>query len=345
MRRLLAPLIMLLLAASAAWPAHVLAAPTGTTAADESRRLADQLLKQAPAQVAEIAPGVVLPLWRSPDGRLLAIVASSSTQQWTPLRARAPLFNSALDFRVVDASTFLYSGLRYDLPNGMHVGAALVRHQLQTPGCVAAQPGVRGSLCVQNHAAGGVMGGEVNTGFSRGAAGVNIALGLSRPSGGSLPGGTPTLAPLYGAYMAEPLGGLPLGLLGTSTTLRAQGHMMLGETRLELGAGYGELQPRSDLPLAFSGLTERSLSFGVDRGSISGVITGRVLQPNALIGIPGGTYQHWSTIDLGITWRLPWQGALSVGTQNLWSFGTPPVIAGQPADASRIPYVQYHQDL
>ncbi len=344
MRRLLAPLIVLLFAASAVWPAHVLAAPTDTSA-DESRRLADQLLKQAPAQVAEIAPGVVLPLWRSPDGRLLAIVASSSTQQWTPLRARAPLFNSALDFRVVDASTFLYSGLRYDLPNGMHVGAALVQHQLQTPGCVAAQPGVRGSLCVQNHATGGVMGGEVNTGFSRGAAGVNIALGLSRPSGGSLPGGTPTLAPLYGAYMAEPLGGLPLGLLGTSTTLRAQGHMMFGETRLELGAGYGELQPRSDLPLAFSGLTERSLSFGVDRGSISGVITGRVLQPNALIGIPGGTYQHWSTIDLGITWRLPWQGALSVGTQNLWSFGTPPVIAGQPADASRIPYVQYHQDL
>ena len=344
MRRLLAPLIVLLLAASAVWPAHVLAAPTDTSA-DESRRLADQLLKQAPAQVAEIAPGVVLPLWRSPDGRLLAIVASSSTQQWTPLRARAPLFNSALDFRVVDASTFLYSGLRYDLPNGMHVGAALVQHQLQTPGCVAAQPGVRGSLCVQNHATGGVMGGEVNTGFSRGAAGVNIALGLSRPSGGSLPGGTPTLAPLYGAYMAEPLSGLPLGLLGTSTTLRAQGHMMFGETRLELGAGYGELQPRSDLPLAFSGLTERSLSFGVDRGSISGVITGRVLQPNALIGIPGGTYQHWSTIDLGITWRLPWQGALSVGTQNLWSFGTPPVIAGQPADASRIPYVQYHQDL
>ena len=344
MRRLLAPLIVLLLAASAVWPARVLAAPTDTSA-DESRRLADQLLKQAPAQVAEIAPGVVLPLWRSPDGRLLAIVASSSTQQWTPLRARAPLFNSALDFRVVDASTFLYSGLRYDLPNGMHVGAALVQHQLQTPGCVAAQPGVRGSLCVQNHATGGVMGGEVNTGFSRGAAGVNIALGLSRPSGGSLPGGTPTLAPLYGAYMAEPLGGLPLGLLGTSTTLRAQGHMMFGETRLELGAGYGELQPRSDLPLAFSGLTERSLSFGVDRGSISGVITGRVLQPNALIGIPGGTYQHWSTIDLGITWRLPWQGALSVGTQNLWSFGTPPVIAGQPADASRIPYVQYHQDL
>jgi len=344
MRRLFATLIMLLLAAVAAWPALVLAAPADTAAA-ESRRLADQLLKQAPAQVAEIAPGVVLPLWRSPDGRLLAIVASSSQQQWTPLRARAPLFNSALDFRVVDASTFLYSGLRYELPNGLHAGAALVQHQLQMPGCVAAQPGVRGSLCVQNRVAGGVMGGEVNAGFSRGAAGVNIALGLSRPAGGSLLGGTPTLAPLYGAYMAEPLGGLPLGLLGTSTTLRAQGHMMLGETRLELGAGYGQLQPRSDLPLAFSGLTERSLSFGVDRGSISGLITGRVLQPNALIGIPGGPYQHWSTIDLGITWRLPWQGALSVGAQNLWSFGSPPAIAGQPADASRIPYVQYHQDL
>ena len=344
MRRFFATLMTFLLAGVAVWPAFVLAAPADTAAA-ESRRLADELLKQAPAQVAEIAPGVVLPLWRSPDGRLLAIVASSSQPQWIPLRARAPLFNSALDFRAVDASTFLYSGLRYELPGGLHAGAALVQHQLQLPGCVAAQPGVRGSLCLQNHAVGGVMGGEVNAGFSRGAAGVNIALGLSRPSGSSLLGGTPTLAPLYGAYMAEPLGGLPLGLLGTSTTVRAQGHMTLGETRLELGAGYGQLQPRSDLPLTFSGLTERSLSFGVDRGAISGVITGRVLQPNALIGIPGGPYQHSSTIDPGITWRLPWQGALSVGTQNLWSFGTPPAIAGQPADASRIPYVQYHQDL
>jgi hypothetical protein len=57
--------------------------------------------------------------------------------------------------------------------------------------------------------------------------------------------------------------------------------------------------------------------------------------------------RRWNSIDLGVTWRLPWQGSLSFGAQNIWSSGnatnTP---AGPPQpDQSRTPYVQYHQDL
>ena len=53
-----------------------------------------------------------------------------------------------------------------------------------------------------------------------------------------------------------------------------------------------------------------------------------------------------SAIDLGVTWRLPWRGELSVGAQNVWSSGNAPNSpTGPEPDQSRTPYVQYHQDL
>jgi len=56
--------------------------------------------------------------------------------------------------------------------------------------------------------------------------------------------------------------------------------------------------------------------------------------------------RRWSAIDLGVTWRLPWRGELSVGAQNVWSSGNAPSSpAGPEPDQSRTPYVQYHQDL
>jgi hypothetical protein len=68
-----------------------------------------------------------------------------------------------------------------------------------------------------------------------------------------------------------------------------------------------------------------------------------------LAGVPGNGYapdRRWNSIDLGVTWRLPWQGSLSVGAQNLWSSGTPAnTPMGPEPDQSRTPYVQYHQDL
>ena len=77
-----------------------------------------------------------------------------------------------------------------------------------------------------------------------------------------------------------------------------------------------------------------------ETGSLSGNITGRLNNP--LQPLPG-TLQRWTSIDLGVTWRTPWQGELSVGAQNLWSTPSPP---GDEADAqARVPYVQYHQDL
>ena len=60
----------------------------------------------------------------------------------------------------------------------------------------------------------------------------------------------------------------------------------------------------------------------------------------------------WAGLDLGVSWRTPWAGTLSVGAHNLISRGTPPDL-GETPDAnvsednvfSRTPYVRYEQDF
>ena len=53
--------------------------------------------------------------------------------------------------------------------------------------------------------------------------------------------------------------------------------------------------------------------------------------------------KRWTTLDLGVSWRTPWAGVLSVGAQNILSA---PVNSPRDADGqARTPYIQYRQDL
>ena len=62
-------------------------------------------------------------------------------------------------------------------------------------------------------------------------------------------------------------------------------------------------------------IDQLSLSLGVDAGSLRGAIVGHVLRSDdpLLIG------KKWTALDLGVSWRTPWRGEISVGAQNLWS--------------------------
>jgi hypothetical protein len=88
------------------------------------------------------------------------------------------------------------------------------------------------------------------------------------------------------------------------------------------------------------------VSFGLRYGSFSGNVTGHVLGPTDVFS----SNSRWTGLDIGLSWRTPWQGRLSVGTQNLWSSGAVPLLNEPGArevesNQARIPYVQYHQDL
>ena len=48
---------------------------------------------------------------------------------------------------------------------------------------------------------------------------------------------------------------------------------------------------------------------------------------------------------LGLTWRTPWSGQLSVGADNVVTRGKNPFSATNPNDEGTVPYVRYQQDL
>ena len=84
----------------------------------------------------------------------------------------------------------------------------------------------------------------------------------------------------------------------------------------------------------------KSLAIGGGFGAFSGNIVGRV------IDVPGQANQ-WQGLGLGLTWRTPWSGQLTVGADNVVTRGKNPFA---PANAEgeeqgTVPYVRYEQDL
>lgn len=99
------------------------------------------------------------------------------------------------------------------------------------------------------------------------------------------------------------------------------------------------LVPAADLPLLADQWNTRSLSIGAGYGSLGANIVGRV------VNVPGES-NVWKGLGLGLTWRTPWSGQLSVGADNVVTRGKNPFSAtnGQEDDGT-VPYVRYQQDL
>jgi hypothetical protein len=303
MRRHLVTLLLILLPFAAA----------GQSASSDSA-MAERLLAQSPDQMTEVEPGVLVPLWRGADGRLLALKADRSTGA-DALRRNAPL-----SLRVVDATSVMTTGLQYGL------GPRLQAHAQISENSWAANQGSR------------ILGSEVGATYDAGRYSLGLSVGAtSTPDNNVLPRVLPGAAP-----------GVD-GLTGfdSSSQLNARGRLALGnKSGIDLGASVGRIHLLPGNLLGVNTLDQKALSFGVDHGPLSGVLIGRTMQPQP--GIPGNfsADKRWNSIDLGVTWRLPWRGSLSVGAQNLWSSGTPAnTPAGPEPDQSRTPYVQYHQDL
>ena len=96
------------------------------------------------------------------------------------------------------------------------------------------------------------------------------------------------------------------------------------------------------LPLHWEAAT---VTLGVGYRGITGQLTGRLLE------LPAQN-ATWSALDLGVSWRTPWQAELSVGARNLLGNGPDDAskwpLAELPAledPAARVPYVRYRQDL
>lgn len=277
---------------------------------------AEHLLAQPPAQTTEVKPGVVVPLWRGTDGRLLALKADRSNG------ADAFTQNAPLALHAVDAASVMTTtGLQYGLSPNLQAHAEVSEHSWVN------QP-LR------------VIGSEVGATYDAGRYSLGVSVGTN-----SVPDNNNTVLPRVLPGLAPGVDGLPG--FDSSAQLNARGRLALGsKSGIDLGASVGRINLLPGNLLGINTLEQKALSFGIDHGALSGVLIGRSMQPEA--GIPGGLNadRRWNSIDLGVTWRLPWRGSLSVGAQNLWSSGTPAnTPAGPEPDQSRTPYVQYHQDL
>ena len=95
----------------------------------------------------------------------------------------------------------------------------------------------------------------------------------------------------------------------------------------------------ADVPELADRWNTRSISLGGGYGAFSGSIIGRV------IDVPGQA-SNWQGLGLGITWRTPWSGQLTVGAENVVTRGKNPfALPAGTEDQGTVPYVQYQQDL
>ncbi|WP_413625532.1 hypothetical protein [Luteibacter sp. Lutesp34] len=281
----------------------------------------------ASADAQQDASGV-LP-GRDEQGRGLGLSASDRPDQARPLALNP-----------VGAGPFLSSGLQYDLGPRVQAHANVSGQGWINSSESCGASAVKTDRCSSPGAPPRIVGSEVGATYRGTGYSVGVGVGSSRPTGtgAALPRVLPGLATASG---------LPFGALSSSTELNAHGRVDLGaRSGIDLGASIGRIRLLPGNLLGIGSVDQKALSFGVDRGPLSGSITGRTMQPEATAVNGLNPDRRWSAIDLGVTWRLPWRGELSVGAQNVWSSGNAPSSpAGPEPDQSRTPYVQYHQDL
>lgn len=289
-----------------------LAAAGQTVGSDAAQ--ARHLLAQPQVQSNGAASATSTPLWHDDSGRMLILKTS---------RSHAVNQGSALESPLLvhpgHVGSTVATGLQYGI-GPLQAHAEISQRSWLNQGLK-------------------VYGSEVGATYDAGDYSVGVSVGS-------------TTTPHHNVVLPRVLPNVAPGVDGlssfdSSNQLSAKGRLALGnKTGIDLGASFGRVYLLPGNLLGVSVMDQKALSFGVDHGPLSGMLTGRTMQPEA--GIPGSLYtdRRWNSIDLGVTWRLPWRGSLSVGAQNLWSSGTPAnTPVGPEPDQSRTPYVQYHQDL
>jgi len=125
-------------------------------------------------------------------------------------------------------------------------------------------------------------------------------------------------------------------------TLTVYGQKNLGrEATVSIGGTWARarLIPAGDVPGFADRWSSKSLTVGAGMGDFGANIVGRVVDtPNQ----PG----RWEGLDVGLTWRTPWSGQLSVGAENVVTRGKNPFSpTSGDKDEGTVPYVRYEQDL
>ncbi|MBS7456071.1 hypothetical protein [Coralloluteibacterium stylophorae] len=195
-------------------------------------------------------------------------------------------------------------------------------------------------------ASGGRLGFEAQ--LERGDASVSIEAGVtrSRLQGAPLAGAATAGSSLPQWLSINPLSALPVDAQVRQDDLGARGVLQLGSDGwLEIGGtvARARLVPANDAAAALlpDQWDTTSVGVGAGYGAFSGSVIGRVTE------LPGQD-DSFGSLGLGLSWRTPWQGRLSVGADNIVTRGKNPwssTTGEETEDAGRVPYVRYQQDL
>lgn len=125
-------------------------------------------------------------------------------------------------------------------------------------------------------------------------------------------------------------------------TLTVYGQKNIGrEATVSIGGtlARARLIPAGDVPGLADRWSSKSFTVGADLGNFGANIVGRVIDTPNQAG-------RWEGLDVGLTWRTPWSGQLSVGAENVVTRGKNPFSPGNAEkDEGTVPYVRYEQDL
>lgn len=114
------------------------------------------------------------------------------------------------------------------------------------------------------------------------------------------------------------------------------------EATVSIGGTWAKarLIPAGDVPSEVTDRwTSQSITIGAGLGNFGANIIGRVIDTP---GVPG----QWEGLGVGLTWRTPWSGQLTVGAENVVTRGKNPFApSNTDKDEGTIPYVRYEQDL
>jgi hypothetical protein len=152
-----------------------------------------------------------------------------------------------------------------------------------------------------------------------------LSLGVSRAQG-SASGQSWRFQPDFGTRVVTRDS---ISLRGSKQSNWGEFGVGLSLSEIDLGSFFGEK------------IHEGQLSVSWLYGNFGTALTGRVNQRS-------NNSDPWGGIDLGLIWRTPWNGLLTVGAQNALRSGQPDANR-QPqvpqASNERVPYVRYEQDL
>ena len=313
------------------------AAQTLPSLAPQPAPLVEQLLALDASGEPALARGEsVLPIWSGANGRLLAVVALPRGWTNSPIDA-TPAYAGPSAWHLAGNRSSA-GGVHWQIGGGVHADALFGQYLSALPAiCTAGN-------CAATNAARGSLTGVLGLGWTTAGGGLDFSYGLSwlQTQGSATTLGSLALDSALVPVLTLP-GAQPY-TLDNETALYARGRWQPEQgPAFDVSASYGRSHASAlgDLNSFAPGidLDQLSLSLGLDAGSLRGAIVGHVLSSDdpALAG------KRWTSLDLGVSWRTPWSGVLSVGAQNLLS--SP--LNSRDADSSqaRTPYIQYRQDL